>query len=135
MTLSVGFRITVSLLILLPKLRGSDSYPGGTDSHRTRQPSLDAQRLLRRRQFSHCKVRCWPSRPMGRSETRRRAHPAVILSLTLGGVFTCPCFIRCRCQAIATKSDSPRDSSAYSSHSRITGFMTELRASPIFSLR
>jgi hypothetical protein len=46
MALSVGFRITVSLLILLPKLRGSDSYPGGTDSHRTRQPSLDAQRLL-----------------------------------------------------------------------------------------
>jgi|ERR1035438_10099612 hypothetical protein len=46
MTLSVGFRITVSLLILLPKLRGSDSYPGGTDSHRTRQPSLDAQRQL-----------------------------------------------------------------------------------------
>ena len=46
MTLSVGFRITVSLLILLPKLRGSDSYPGGTDSHRTRQPSLDAQWLL-----------------------------------------------------------------------------------------
>ena len=32
---------------LLPKLRGSDSYPGGTDSHRTRQPSLDAQRPLR----------------------------------------------------------------------------------------
>jgi hypothetical protein len=26
MALSVGFRITVSLLILLPKLRGSDSY-------------------------------------------------------------------------------------------------------------
>ena len=47
MTLSVGFRITVSLLILLPKLRGSDSYPGGTVSHRTRQPLLDAQRLLR----------------------------------------------------------------------------------------
>ena len=46
MTLSVGFRITVSLLILLPKLRGSDSYPGGTDSHRTRQPLLDAQRQL-----------------------------------------------------------------------------------------
>jgi hypothetical protein len=46
MALSVGFRITVSLLILLPKLRGSDSYPGGTDSHKTRQPSLDAQRLL-----------------------------------------------------------------------------------------
>jgi len=46
MALSVGFRITVSLLILLPKLRGSDSYPGGTVSHRTRQPSLDAQRLL-----------------------------------------------------------------------------------------
>jgi hypothetical protein len=36
----------VALLILLPKLRGSDYYPGGTDSHRTRQPSLDAQRLL-----------------------------------------------------------------------------------------
>jgi hypothetical protein len=58
MTLSVGFSITVSLLILLPKLRGSDSYPGGTVSHRTRQPLLDAhrrflgspiQRLLRRR--------------------------------------------------------------------------------------
>ena len=46
MTLSVGFRITVSLLILLPKLRGSDSYPGGTVSHRTRQPLLDAQCLL-----------------------------------------------------------------------------------------
>src|SRR5665213_2292393 len=46
MALSVGFRITVSLLILLPKLRGSDSYPGGTVSHRTRQPSLDAQRPL-----------------------------------------------------------------------------------------
>ena len=46
MALSVGFRITVSLLILLPKLRGSDSYPGGTDSHRTRQPSLDAHWLL-----------------------------------------------------------------------------------------
>jgi hypothetical protein len=46
MALSVGFRITISLLILLPKLRGSDSYPGGTDSHRTRQPSLDAQRPL-----------------------------------------------------------------------------------------
>jgi hypothetical protein len=44
--LSVGFRITVSLLILLPKLRGSDSYPGGTASHRTRQPSLDAYRPL-----------------------------------------------------------------------------------------
>src|ERR1039457_1857478 len=44
MALSVGFRITLSLLILLPKLRGSVSYPGGTDSHRTRQPSLDAQR-------------------------------------------------------------------------------------------
>ena|ERR1700731_780615 len=46
MALSVGFRITVSLLILLPKLRGSDSYPGGTDSHRTRPPSLDAHRQL-----------------------------------------------------------------------------------------
>src|SRR5712691_10490787 len=46
MASSVGFRITVSLLILLPKLRGSDSYPGGTNSHRTRQPSLDAQRRL-----------------------------------------------------------------------------------------
>jgi hypothetical protein len=46
MTLSVGFRITVSLLILLPKLRGSDSYPGETVSHRTRQPLLDAQRPL-----------------------------------------------------------------------------------------
>jgi len=46
MTLSVGFRITVSLLILLPKLRGSDYYPGGTNSHRTRQPSLDAHRQL-----------------------------------------------------------------------------------------
>jgi hypothetical protein len=34
---------TVSLLILLAKLRGSDFYPGGTVSHRTRQPSLDAQ--------------------------------------------------------------------------------------------
>ena len=45
MTLSVGFRITVSLLILLPKLRGSDSYPGGTVSHGTRQPSLVAQYL------------------------------------------------------------------------------------------
>jgi hypothetical protein len=32
--------------ILLPKLRGSDCYPGGTASHWTRQPSLDAQRLL-----------------------------------------------------------------------------------------
>lgn len=29
--------------ILLPKLRGSDFYPGGTVSHGTRQPSLDAQ--------------------------------------------------------------------------------------------
>ena len=46
MTLSVGFRITVALLILLPKLRGSDYYPGGTNSHRTRQPSLDARRQL-----------------------------------------------------------------------------------------
>ena len=46
MALSVGFRIPVSLLILLPKLRGSDSYPRGTDSHRTRQPSLDAQRQI-----------------------------------------------------------------------------------------
>src|SRR5580704_12429677 len=49
MTLSVGFRITVSLLILLPKLRGSDSCPGRIDSHRTRQPSLDAQRRLSRK--------------------------------------------------------------------------------------
>jgi hypothetical protein len=48
MALSVGFRITVSLLILLPKLRGADSYPGGTNSHRTRQPLLDAQRPLSR---------------------------------------------------------------------------------------
>ena len=51
MTLSVGFRITVSLLILLPKLRGSDYYPGGTNSHRTRQPSLDAHRQLQRSQI------------------------------------------------------------------------------------
>jgi hypothetical protein len=51
MALSVGFRITVSLLILLPKLRGSDSYPGGTVSHRTRQPSLDAQRPVSGRLF------------------------------------------------------------------------------------
>jgi hypothetical protein len=41
--LSVGFRIPVSHAILLPKLRGSDFCPGGTDSHWTRQPSLDAQ--------------------------------------------------------------------------------------------
>ena len=60
MTLSVGFRITVSLLILLPKLRGSDSYPGGTDSHRTRQPSLDAQRQLRRSLFDPRNFRLWP---------------------------------------------------------------------------
>jgi hypothetical protein len=60
MTLSVGFRITVSLLILLPKLRGSDSYPGGTDSHRTRQPSLDAQwRLLGKHIWSR-KDWYWP---------------------------------------------------------------------------
>jgi hypothetical protein len=57
MTLSVGFRITVSLLILLPKLRGSDSYPGGIDSHRTRQPLLDAQRLLQRSLFRRCNLR------------------------------------------------------------------------------
>jgi len=44
MALSAGFRIPVSLLILLPKPRGCDSCPGGTDSHRTRQPSLDAPR-------------------------------------------------------------------------------------------
>ena len=41
---------------LLPKLRGSDSYPGGTDSHRTRQPSLDAQWPLWR---STCYDRLW----------------------------------------------------------------------------
>src|SRR5271165_3818300 len=56
MALSVGFRITVSLPILLPKLRGSDSYPGGTVSHRTRQPSLDAQRLLCRK-LNGCRER------------------------------------------------------------------------------
>ena len=60
MALSVGFRITVSLLILLPKLRGSDSYPGGTDSHRTRQPSLDAQCLLSGRPFGGSNFRFWP---------------------------------------------------------------------------
>ena len=60
MALSVGFRITVSLLILLPKLRGSDSYPGGTDSHRTRQPSLDAQRLLFGLQLDPSSFRFWP---------------------------------------------------------------------------
>ena len=60
MALSVGFRITVSLLILLPKLRGSDSYPGGTVSHRTRQPSLDAQRLLPGGHFIMATVRVWP---------------------------------------------------------------------------
>jgi len=59
MALSVGFRITVSLLILLPKLRGSDSYPGGTDSHRTRQPSLDAQWPLIGRHFSKLYCRFW----------------------------------------------------------------------------
>ena len=32
------------IAILLPKLQGSDYYPGGTISHRTRQPSLDARR-------------------------------------------------------------------------------------------
>ena len=61
MALSVGFRITVSLLILLPELRGSDSYPGEIVSHRTRQPSLDAQRPL---QGGHCDVmeyRFWPT--------------------------------------------------------------------------
>jgi hypothetical protein len=31
------------IAILLPKLRGSDYYPGGTVSHGTRQPSLDAR--------------------------------------------------------------------------------------------
>src|ERR1035441_9954086 len=61
MTLSVGFRITVSLLILLPKLRGADSYPGGTDSHRTRQPSLDAQRLLSGVHSKTRDGRSWPT--------------------------------------------------------------------------
>jgi hypothetical protein len=60
MALSVGFRITVSLLILLPKLRGSDSYPGGTDSHRTRQPSLDAQRPLLGLGLSTVNFGFWP---------------------------------------------------------------------------
>jgi hypothetical protein len=59
MALSVGFRITVSLLILLPKLWGSDSYPGGTDSHRTRQPSLDAQWLLLGGPDGLPALRCW----------------------------------------------------------------------------
>ena len=53
MALSVGFRITVSLLILLPELRGSDSYPGEIVSHRTRQPSLDAQWPLYRYQIAN----------------------------------------------------------------------------------
>jgi hypothetical protein len=60
MALSVGFRIPVSLLILLPKLRGSDSYPGGTVSHRTRQPSLDAQRPLPGSQSVQVNGVSWP---------------------------------------------------------------------------
>jgi hypothetical protein len=60
MALSVGFRITVSLLILLPKLRGSDSYPGGTVSHRTRQPSLDAQWLLPGDHLNWLSDKYWP---------------------------------------------------------------------------
>src|SRR5665213_2277743 len=64
MALPVGFRITVSLLILLPKLRGSDSYPGGTVSHRTRQPSLDAQRRLSGKSFAWLRLHC-PSQALG----------------------------------------------------------------------
>src|ERR1019366_7517013 len=72
MALSVGFRITVSLLILLPKLRGSDSYPGGTVSHRTRQPSLDAQRQLPGSHFDVLNFRTWPAAARrGASATRR----------------------------------------------------------------
>lgn len=41
MTLSVGLRVPASPL--QPKLRGSDSYLGGTDSHSTCRPSLDAR--------------------------------------------------------------------------------------------
>src|SRR5271169_2387196 len=70
MALSVGFRITVSLLILLPKLRGSDSYPGGTVSHRTRQPSLDAQRPLRGSHSDISTTRSWPV--SDRAADRRR---------------------------------------------------------------
>jgi hypothetical protein len=43
----MGWRLPIRdnrLLIQLPKLRGSDSYPRGTVFHRTCQPSLGAQR-------------------------------------------------------------------------------------------
>ena|ERR1039458_9273688 len=64
--------VTVSLLILLPKLRGSDSYPGGTVSHRTRQPSLDAQRQLPGSHFDVLNFRTWPAAARrGASATRR----------------------------------------------------------------
>src|ERR1700687_6232413 len=75
MALSVGFRITVSLLILLPKLRGSDSYPGGTVSHRTRQPSLDAHRLLSGRPAHDSTVSNWPD--SSHSTSKRRASTKV----------------------------------------------------------
>jgi hypothetical protein len=39
---------------LLPKLRGSDSYPDGTVSQRTRQPSLDPQRQLTGKPSDRC---------------------------------------------------------------------------------
>ena len=82
MALSVGFRITVSLLILLPKLRGSDSYPGGTDSHRTRQPSLDAQRPLWSWQSDLLYVRSWPISDRLFASNRPFAYKSPILTVT-----------------------------------------------------
>src|SRR5271166_1209605 len=102
MTLSVGFRITVSLLILLPKLRGSDSYPGGTVSHRTRQPSLDAQRQLRRIHFDLLNFRSWPA--VARcghfpvSTLRRHSPPAALGESELRNQF-----IKCRKVSFLTR--------------------------------